>query len=422
MSNKLNQIIDVSISPSTKTITQQGFGVMLILGESTKLDRRVKAYSNIDGVGVDFAPSDPEYKMASVAFSQEKTPSSIMIGKKVVISSTAITAATNPSGNIVNINKAAHNLETGTSVTVAGFNETQYNGTFEITKIDDDNFEYTATSTPSATPATGSGSYTASETWGNAVQKCFEYNSNWYGLVITSNVGADILSVAAKTEVLKRIFVARSSDIDNLDSSNTQSVLYKLKQLNYDRTLLVYNSDSANYFIDAAWLGRQLPTIPGSSNWAFKTLTGVIADDLLSSSAIFDNNGNTYESIAGQSITRYGKVSSGEWIDTIRGADWLQARLQENLYSTMINSEKIPYTDAGGDIIENKMREVLDQAVENNFIASNADGTGKYTITIPNVADIPSADNLARSFSGASFKGTLANAVNKIGISGNLSI
>lgn len=424
MSNKLDQIIDVSISLSTKTITQQGFGTPMFLGESMKLDRRVKSYANITEVAVDFASSDPEYKMASAAFSQEKTPASIMIGKKVVATSTAITTATNPSGDIVNINKTTHNLESGASVTVTGFNEAEYNGTFEITKIDDDNFQYTATSTPSAIPATGSGSYTASETWANAIQKCFDFNSTWYALAITSAVEADILSAAGKIEVLKRIFLARSSDTDNLDSADIGSILYQLKQLGYDRTLTIYNGDTANYFADAAWLGRQLPTTPGSSNWAFKSLIGIIADDLLSSqsSAIFTNNGNTYETFAGQSITRYGKVASGEWIDVIRGADWLQARLQENLYLTLINVEKIPYTDAGGDIIENKIREILDEGVENDFIAADADGVGQYTITVPNVADISSADKLARLFSGVSFTATLAGAVNKIAISGNLSV
>lgn len=424
MSNKLDQIIDVSISLSTKTITQQGFGTPMFLGESMKLDRRVKSYANITEVAVDFASSDPEYKMASTAFSQEKTLASIMIGKKVVATSTAITAATNPSEDIVNIEKADHNLESGASVTVTGYNEAEYNGTFEIIKIDDDNFQYTAASTPSANTATGSGSYTASETWANAIQKCFDFNSTWYALAITSNVEADILSAAGKIEVLKRIFLARSSDADNLDSADTGSILYKLKQLDYDRTFTIYNGDTANYFADAAWLGRQLPTIPGSSNWAFKSLVGIKSDDLLSSqsSAVFTNNGNTYETFAGKSITRYGKVASGEYIDVIRGADWLQARLQENLYSTLINVEKIPYTDAGGDIIENKIREILDEGVENDFIAANGDGIGQYTITVPDVADISSADKLARLFSGVSFTATLAGAVNKIAISGNLSV
>jgi hypothetical protein len=88
----------------------------------------------------------------------------------------------------------------------------------------------------------------------------------------------------------------------------------------------------------------------------------------------------------------------------------------------LINVEKIPYTDAGGDIIENKIREILDEGVENDFIAADADGVGQYAITVPDVADISSADKLARLFSGVSFTATLAGAVNKIAISGNLSV
>ena len=71
-------------------------------------------------------------------------------------------------------------------------------------------------------------------------------------MAITSSVEADILSAASKIETLKRIFVARTSDADNLDSSDTGSVLYKLKQLNYDRTLNIYNANTASNFVDAA--------------------------------------------------------------------------------------------------------------------------------------------------------------------------
>ena len=424
MASKLDQIIDISIALSTKTITQQGFGTPFFLGESMKLNKRVESYSNITEVAIDFALTDPEYKMALVSFSQSLTPPTIMIGKKVVATATAITEATNPSGDIVNIQKTGHSLETGASVIIIGFNESEYNGTFVITVIDSNNFQYTALTTPSVTPATGTGSYTASETWSNAIQQCFNYNSNWYGLAITSSIEADILSSAGMIESLKRIFIARSSDVDNLDSTDTGSILYQLKALGYDRTLTIYNGETASYFADASLLGRMLPTIPGSTNWAFKSLTGVIADGLLSSqsTSIFTNNGNTYEALAGQSIFRYGKVSSGEWIDIIRGADWLQARLQENLYSTLINVDKIPYTDAGGTIIENKIREILEQGVENDFISSNGAGVGQYTINIPAVANIPTTDKLARLFSGITFEATLTGAVNKASIKGNLSI
>jgi len=427
MSNKLDQIIDISISLSTKTITQAGFGIPMFLGESMKINQRVKSYSNMTEVAIDFASTDPEYKMASAAFSQEKTPAAIMIGKKVAQASTAITASTNPSGDIVNINKTGIGIEAeiGASVTVAGFNEAEYNGTFTIaTVVDDNNIQYTAASTPSATPATGSGAYVLSETWGNAVQYCYNFNSTWYALAITSAVEADILSAAGKIESLKRFFLARSSDADNLDSTDTGSILYQLNALSYDRTATIYNGDTANYFADAAWIGRMLPTVPGSSNWAFKNLVGILPDDLISSqsSGVFTNKGNTYESFASQSITRLGYVASGEYIDVIRGADWLQARLQENLYSTLINLEKIPYTGAGAVIIENKIREILDQGVDNGLIAADGNGLGQYTVTIPDIASISASDKLARLFSGIEFTATLAGAVNKIAITGNLSI
>lgn len=427
MSNKLDQIIDISISLSTKTITQAGFGIPMFLGESMKINQRVKSYSNMTEVAIDFASTDPEYKMASAAFSQEKTPAAIMIGKKVAQASTAITASTNPSGDIVNINKTGIGIEAeiGASVTVAGFNEAEYNGTFTIaTVVDDNNIQYTAASTPSATPATGSGAYVLSETWSNAVQYCYNFNSTWYALAITSAVEADILSAAGKIESLKRFFLARSSDADNLDSTDTGSILYQLNALSYDRTATIYNGDTANYFADAAWIGRMLPTVPGSSNWAFKSLVGILPDDLISSqsSGVFTNKGNTYESFASQSITRLGYVASGEYIDVIRGADWLQARLQENLYSTLINLEKIPYTGAGAVIIENKIREILDQGVDNGLIAADGNGLGQYTVTIPDISSISASDKLARLFSGIEFTATLAGAVNKIAITGNLSI
>jgi hypothetical protein len=74
------------------------------------------------------------------------------------------------SGTTVTVKtKEQHNIQPGTVVTVSGANETAYNGTFTITNITGYNtFQYTALSTPSATPA--SGTYSASV-------------SSWYGCV-----------------------------------------------------------------------------------------------------------------------------------------------------------------------------------------------------------------------------------------------
>ena len=228
MSNKLDQVIDISISLSTKAISQQGFGIPMILGTSMKLDRRLKEYTDISAVALDFAESDIEYKMAEAAFSQEKTPDLIMIGKKVVLASTGVTSATNPSGNIVNLNLTdiGKKAEVGCTVVVSGFSTSGYNGTFVVTNIiDDNNITYTAAGALAATPAVGSGSIVLSETESNAIQKIFDYNQNWYCAILTSNIEADILSAASKIETLKRFLIVRTSDLDVLDSANTGSVL-----------------------------------------------------------------------------------------------------------------------------------------------------------------------------------------------------
>lgn len=49
----------------------------------------------------------------------------------------------------------AHKYQTGQYVEISGANETAYNGTFKVTVTSSTTFTYTALSTPSATPATG---------------------------------------------------------------------------------------------------------------------------------------------------------------------------------------------------------------------------------------------------------------------------
>jgi hypothetical protein len=67
--------------------------------------------------------------------------------------------------------KEQHNIQPGTTVVITGATETAYNGTFTVTNVTGYNtFQYTALSTPSATPA--SGTYYASVTgWYGAVNR-----------------------------------------------------------------------------------------------------------------------------------------------------------------------------------------------------------------------------------------------------------
>jgi hypothetical protein len=68
------------------------------------------------------------------------------------------------SGTLITVySKYPHNIQSGSYVTIAGCNETAYNGTFQVLYVKDTyRFQYTALSTPSAT--TASGNYTMSIT------------------------------------------------------------------------------------------------------------------------------------------------------------------------------------------------------------------------------------------------------------------
>ena len=71
----------------------------------------------------------------------------------VTITNTTTVVATH-SGTVASIEHVDHRLETGDSVVISGANETEYNGTFTITVLDDNTYEYTMPSSPSG-DATG---------------------------------------------------------------------------------------------------------------------------------------------------------------------------------------------------------------------------------------------------------------------------
>ena len=437
MTTKLDEIVKINISVSDTSITRQGFGTGLILGESIKLTTRVKGYANMTDVAADFATTDIEYKMAATYLQQQLTSPIVYIGKKV----TSLTPAVVTSINIVDIvslegsgpydffvvaNGLGDLAEIGCSLQLAGVVQTEFNGSHEVAEvIDSDTIVIRLNSTPSTpTPDVSSATYVLLEGWGEAVNSCFAANSDWYGLVISSTVTNDITTVAAATEPIKRLFIARTSDADNLDAFSTTSVSYLLKQSNYDRTALIYNSNTTDQFVDAAWLGRMLPTEPGSSNWSYKSLIGPVSDKLTSAETnfLFSNHVNTYETINGVPIIRQGYVASGEYIDIIRGIDWLRVRMQEAVYLLLINNAKIPFTDEGGAIIESAMRSVLTIGANNGLIAQDANGNGIFTVTAPLVANIPEINRIDRFFSDIKFTARLAGAINKVGIEGNLSV
>lgn len=258
-------------------------------------------------------------------------------------------------------------------------------------------------------------------TYAAALNAIAAEQSDWYVLLAATVTKADVLAIAAWVEAEKKLYLTRSAEAEVLDPNDVDDIATGLKGLGYERTTVIYHGlvSAVDQYADAAWAGECLPFDPGSQTWAFKTLAGVTADNLTTANAnaVFGKNANTYQVKGGVSITREGKVSSGEYIDIIRGLDWLEARLQETIYSLLVNKRKVPYDDSGITLIAAAVDGVLDEAERAGVLIP-----GSGVVTAPKYADISSANKIARNLPDINFTGLLQGAIQKVRIEGVVSL
>ena len=247
----------------------------------------------------------------------------------------------------------------------------------------------------------------------NAIQLV---DDDWYGLVVETVTEADILAIAAWVQARVKLFGALSRDAAVI-AATAGNVLEDLVNGAFFRSPLLYSNDTNSHAF-AAWFGRQLPQPPGSTNWAYKTLAGVTVDDLNTTQQnnVTNNRGSIYIQVAGINQTQFGRTNDGDWIDVIRGADFIQARMQENVLFRLANTEKIPFTNDGIAVIQNEMEAVLITARDVNGIITD------YVIEAPDVSEVPVIDRGNRFLSNMKFTATLAGAINTTQIRGTLQL
>lgn len=248
-------------------------------------------------------------------------------------------------------------------------------------------------------------------------------DDNWYALSLIERTSGTVQQVAAWVEARVKIFGTASSDpniIDQPVGTDTTSIAALFNNLGYVRTFVMYHQDANSDFPECAWFGNCLPFQPGSETWAFKTLSSIAYSDLTStqSNNCLNKRANTYQYIGGVGITQNGTVSQGEYIDIVRGVDWLTSTIQTYVYGVLVNSPKVPYTDAGITSIEAQIRRALDQGINNNFISADPEPV----VTVPKAANVSSADKAARILRNVTFQATLAGAIQAVRIQGTVTV
>lgn len=428
----LTDIISVQISRETQAVSRAAFNIPLFIDEHTAFHERARTYTSITAVGEDFGSSSKVYEAALRFFGQELVPSTIVIGRKqvngvdglintvsnstaysVTVNGTKVEVTSDGTATAVEIVAALKTAFTAAAITGVNFTD-NLDGTFDVD-----------VATPGAAWSVKASSNitlnnkASVETWPDAITAVEAANSEWIGLTISSHTKADVLAVAEAIEAREKIFGTSSSAAD-IKTNTAGNLAAELKALGYQKTFVMWKSDADANYPECALMAYQLQPLPGSNTWVYKTLTGTVTDKLTGTETtnLKANNVITYENIGGVAATTGGKMAGGEFIDVMVGVLWLTARLRERIWFRMVNTQKIPYTNAGIAIIEAEVRAQLSEGIRNNFLADSP----APVISVPDALSVDPNLRATRTLEDLSFEARLAGAIHFVSIRGSVFV
>lgn len=258
------------------------------------------------------------------------------------------------------------------------------------------------------------------ETWTEALLEAANADNSWYALIATTHDPVQVEALSDAIQAMRKIYGTSTQSADALVGSITTDIGSVLEAKGNDRTFVLYSATADTQYPEAAWIGGQLPEIPGSNTWEYKTLAGVTAAPLSDSNiTVLEAKGyNYYTEIKGASVTRRGVMAGGTWIDEIIFVDWLHARIQEQIFFRLINRKKVPYTRAGATVIEAEIRSVLAQGVVNGGIADDT----PVVVRSPDPLNIPEMIRATRTMGDFTFEARLAGAVSVVVVRGTVGV
>ena len=437
----LDDIVSVQIALQTTGVVRGDFGTPMIVAPLMTFPERVRVYTSYAAAAEDDLPPNVLTALSD-CFGQIPRPRQVKVGRRAVLK------------GIINV---ANLIASGTySLKVTGAVTNTYSYTADATPTaaeiatglalavkNDSDEEITATAVGDTVEVAWIGTAGAIEllnglSWGaispltGATAKDLtaiaDADNSWYGLVMVERVKQTQLDAAEWTEANDKLFITATAEADVLNAGVTTDLISVLKKSRYYRTAVLYHTNAATEYPDAAWAGRVFTIKPGAETWALKQLASVTPSNLTATQkqTITKKGGNTFEFYQTQiALTAPGKVASGEWIDVIRFRDWLKDTIQTNMAQMMINRDKVPYTDAGIALCVNNLRKSLQEGQTAGGIApdeldANNNTVPGFVITYPRSVELAPSIKASRTLS-LGFVARIAGAIHMVEINGALN-
>jgi hypothetical protein len=434
----VSEVIETQIDVRDAAVSQQGFGTPLIAAAHSFWTERVRTFSELVELvtpPLNVPTTHPIYVNARALKSQKPAPAQFKVGKRdslatqiIKLTPTVAAAGSAYAFTLDGIAIAASVAAAGTvaqacTAIAAAITTAAPAGLTAVASAT----QVTVTAgTPGArhSYAQTSGNLGYSETTldpgiATDLNLIWAADADWYGLIIDSIAPAEILAAATWAETQVMLFFPTTMD-EACKTAATTDVLTQLSAAALTRTIPLWHHRAAEQVGCTAWAGKMLPKAPGSANWANKSLAGVdvsvLSDD--ERGHLKAKNGNYYVAVKRVGFTLDGRASSGRFADITHGIDWFEARLQERVVSLQANNDKVPYTDAGIQLI----RSQVDAQILAGITATIVDPAQDWWTSAPAVADVDPNDKAIRTLRNVRFQFVLQGAINKVLINGTVLV
>ena len=270
--------------------------------------------------------------------------------------------------------------------------------------------------------------YPTDTSWTNAMSAIKKANNNFYAVATSARTMDEQQEIAEWIEANKKLYSIASGD-DLIIEETTGNIASWLKLFNMDRSFVFYHPACAptetgklkisdDVFPDVAICASCLTWNPGSATWVFKDMAAVPTYEVDNSQfeTAKANNAMLYCSVSDVPTTFFGTVGSGEYIDVIHGCDWLEARIQNKVFTDLKKSKKVPFNDTGIEIIKGALKSALQEGID---VAELIDS---YEITAPEKKDVPEDQRAKRDLSGVAFTAPLSGAIHTARIRGTITL
>lgn len=429
-------VVALSANPS-----QTGFGLPLIATYHTAFLERVREYNSLTALAGDgFSVESPTYKLASQLFAQNPRPPKFLVGRRanapthtVVLTPTATTQGLvykltikAPNGTAQSISYTVPASATAGSICTAL--KALIDALPSAQGLSSSNLTSTVSgSTLVLASAAANGKWFAygglnkelsfEDTTADAgiaadLTAILAERADWYALLTESTDKATILAASTWANSNKKLYGYQTLDTavtDTAYSLGGSDVMTSLRDATARYTAGMFSQNLGEH-AHSALFGACLPLAPGSETGKFKKLLNVSVSSI--SSAQYANveakYGNAYVSgIGALPLTTEGWTHGHEYIDIVRGDDWLNEQIKLELAIALHNARKVPYTDAAVETLANVVRGALERAEAVGLLDSSFD----YTLTYPKVAEMSQADKAARHYGCFSYYHRHAGAI-----------